>query len=366
MRASQSVESEPAFGAGRMAGLKAWQLLAILAAIAALIVVSIGMARPDPREPKAKPGRGDLAMYIRVIEKVHAGEAYYPAMTADMRAHGYPLKPFPAVRPPQLTVAMAALPDVGARRLALHVLSAVVLLAWAWRLYRDKVPWVLGVAILAALFSGTVTARITNGYAFHEIWAGLWIALSLAVYRPGRFGLSLVFALIGVMLRETTAPFFLVMAFFAWLEGHRREALAWIGGLGLFAVALAAHATTLQHYVQPGDLNSPGWVKFGGWAFVLQVMRWNAVLLLSPHWLAGVAAPVALLGAAMANGTLGKRIGLTVGGYMFAFMLAGRPDNAYWGMMIAPLWPVAVVLVAWGLWRWADRARFRFGASPTT
>lgn len=363
MRASQTVESEPAFGAGRIAGLKAWQVLAILAAVVALIVASVSMARPDPREPKAKPGRGDLAMYIRVIETVHGGEPYYPAMTADMRAHGYPLKPFPAVRPPQLTVAMAALPDVGARRLSLHVLSALVLIAWGWRLIRDKVAWPLGLAVMAALFSGMVTARITNGYAFHEIWAGLWIALSLAVYRPGRYGLSLACAFIGVMLRETTAPFFLVMTFFAWLEGNRREALAWLGGLAVFGVALGAHATTLQQYVQPGDLNSPGWVKFGGWAFVLQVMRWNAVLILSPTWLAGVAAPLAILGAGLANGVLGKRIGLTVGGYMFAFMLAGRPDNAYWGMMIAPLWPVAVVLAGWGLWNWG---RFRFGASATT
>lgn len=363
MGASETIESEAVFGAGRFARLKAWRLLAILAAVVALVVVGIGMARPDPREPRAKAGRGDLAMYTRVIEAVHAGAAYYPAMTADMRANGYPLKPFPAVRPPPLTIAMAALPDVDARRLSLHVLSTVVLIAWGWRLIRDRVPWLLALAVMGALFSGMVTARIANGYGFHEIWASLFIALSLAVYRPGRYGLSLACALAGVMLRETTAPFFLVMAFFAWLDGGRKEALVWLGGLGIFGCALAAHALTLQHYVLPGDLDSPGWVKFGGWGFVLQVMRWNAVLLTSPHWLAGVAAPLAVLGAAMANGVLGKRIGLTVGGYIFAFMLAGRPDNAYWGMMIAPLWPVAVVLAGWGLWTWA---RFRFGASATT
>lgn len=363
MGASTTSDLEPAFGAGRIVGLKAWQVLAILAAVAALIVLSVNMIRPDPREPKAKPGRGDLAMYVRVIEKVHAGEAYYPAMTEDMRANGYPTSPFPAVRPPQLTLAMAALPDVGARRLSIYATFAVVMLAWGVRLIRDRVPWPLALAIMGALFSGTVTARITNGYAFHEIWASLFIALSLAVYRPGRYGLSLACAFVGVMLRETTAPFFLVMAFFAWLEGHRREALIWLAALFVFGATLAAHAVTLQAYVRPGDLTSPGWVKFGGWGFVLHVMRWNAVLITHPMWLAGVAAPLAALGAAMANGVLGKRIGLTVGGYMFAFMLAGRPDNAYWGMMIAPLWPIAVVLAGWGLWRWA---RFRFGAGATT
>jgi hypothetical protein len=168
------------------------------------------------------------------------------------------------------------------------------------------------------------------------------------------------------MLRETAAPFFLVMIFFAALERRWREALAWMAGLGLFAAALAGHALTLQRYVQAGDLASPGWVKFGGWGFVLQVMRWNAILFLSPKWAAGIAAPLALLGAALANGALGKRLGLTVGGYMFAFMLAGRPDNAYWGLMIAPLWPVAIVLAGWSLWRWAHRTRFRFAAAATT
>jgi hypothetical protein len=339
---------------------------ALLLAIAALIVVSLHMARPDPREPKARPGRGDLALYLRVIDKVHAGQPYYLAMTADMRANGYPLTPFPAVRPPELTVAMAALPDASARRLALQGLAALVLAAWAKRLIGERVPWAAGLAIMGALATGMVTAQIPSGYAFHEIWAGLLIALSLALHRPGRWRLSLACALAAVMLRETAAPFFLVMIFFAALERRWREALAWLAGLGLFAAALAAHALTLQHYVQAGDLASPGWVKFGGWGFVLQVMRWNAILFLSAKWAAGIAAPLALLGAALANGALGKRLGLTVGGYMFAFMLAGRPDNAYWGLMIAPLWPVAVVLAGWSLWRWAHRTRFRFAAAATT
>jgi hypothetical protein len=29
--------------------------------------------------------------------------------------------------------------------------------------------------------------------------------------------------------------------------------------------------------------------------------------------------------------------------YGFAFLILGRPDNAYWGLMITPLWPVALV-----------------------
>jgi hypothetical protein len=55
-----------------------------------------------------------------------------------------------------------------------------------------------------------------------------------------------------------------------------------------------------------------------------------------------------LLGLAGWSGAVGSRVGLTVGMYVAAFLFAGRPIHAYWGLMYAPLLPLGLV--------WAPRA----------
>ena len=68
-------------------------------------------------------------------------------------------------------------------------------------------------------------------------------------------------------------------------------------------------------------------------------------------WIAGlgrtgkrllVILPLALLGAAGWRGTVGTRVALTMGAYVFAFSIAGRQDNYYWGLMYAPLMPLGL------------------------
>jgi hypothetical protein len=72
-------------------------------------------------------------------------------------------------------------------------------------------------------------------------------------------------------------------------------------------------------------------------------MKWNGVLFTAPNWPAAVLAPLVLLGLAGAGGPLADRIALVVVGYTCAFMIVGRTDNAYWGLMIAPIWPIGLI-----------------------
>ena len=72
----------------------------------------------------------------------------------------------------------------------------------------------------------------------------------------------------------------------------------------------------------------------------------TAVLLAAPLWVPALAAPLALLGLACRGPTgagLGLRLGVVVLGYTLAFCIVGRPDNDYWGLMIAPLWPLGLI-----------------------
>lgn len=56
-----------------------------------------------------------------------------------------------------------------------------------------------------------------------------------------------------------------------------------------------------------------------------------------------VAAPLALLGLGAWRDPLGKRVALVVFGYIAAFLVVGRPENSYWGLLIAPIWPLGLL-----------------------
>jgi hypothetical protein len=74
----------------------------------------------------------------------------------------------------------------------------------------------------------------------------------------------------------------------------------------------------------------------------MDLAGWNMVGNAGP-WLIALMLPASLLGLTMLRCPLGERVALTVVGYAIAFMAFGRTNNVYWGLMIAPLWPLGVV-----------------------
>ncbi len=323
--------------------LAPWLAALLVTLMSALVVAGLATTLAS-RAPAASLGSGgDAELYRRTILDVSRGQDYYVAAATELRRGGFPLRPFMTVRPPLLAVTLAKLPEA-ARGAALDLLATACILAWAWRL-RDLAaarPWRYGLALLL-LLSGVGTAFAPSAYLFHESWASLLVALSLALYRPQRWGLSLAFGLAAALVRELAAAYLLAMAVLALLEGRRVQAAAWAVALAVFAAALAAHAAAVAGVATPADLRSPGWLGLGGVAFVLRAVRWNVILLAAPPRLAAVAFPPALLGLLCWPGELGRRVGAVVLGYAGAFCVVGRPDNAYWGLMIAPLWPLGMI-----------------------
>ena len=320
-------------------------LAALLLAITAALIVAGACAELAGRPPAPSLGSGgDAELYRRTIQDVSRGQPYYAAAAHQLRQGGFPLRPFMTVRPPLLAVALAKLPGETARGAALALLAAACAFAWAWRLrgMAAAQPRRHGVA-LVLLLSGVSTAFAPSAYLFHESWASLLIALSLALYRPQRWGLSLALGLAAALVRELAAAYLLAMAVLALLEGRRGQAAAWVAALAVFAASLALHAAAVAAVTSPADLRSPGWLGLGGWPFVLQAIRWNVILLAAPLGLTAVAFPPALLGLLCWSGDLGRRIAVVVLGYASAFCIVGRPDNAYWGLMIAPLWPLGLI-----------------------
>jgi hypothetical protein len=333
-------------GADRFASLGPLAARAGLAALLGLVLLGL-IGGAQRFAPGQAPPANDHAIYLRLIDDLHRGESYYPAAVREQRLAGYPLRPFVTVRLPTLAAAMAALPDSGARRLSIEILAVLVVLAWAWRL-RDLAERPVSFAVtIFMIAASTVPAFIDYGYTLHELWSGELIALSLALHDARRWPFSLALALLAVSIRELAAPYLMAMAALALWERRPREAGAWILGIVAFGCALAIHAALLRPLIAAGDQASPGWLSLGGWKYLLALLRWNGALLMAPDWAPALIAPVVLLGLSAAKGPLADRLALVVVGYACAFMIVGRPDTAYWGLMIAPLWPVALI------WAWS-------------
>jgi hypothetical protein len=328
---------------------------AAMALVAVALSIAFGLVgglRGDPHH--IDPRGGDLAFYARVIDDVRAGQPYDAAVMADIRAGDGAVKPFMTVRPPLLAEALARLPDTAVRTLAVRALACLVLIAWFRRLGADSVAARLRWPMLLAMSTGVAMTFAPEAYLMHEVWAGLLIALALALRTPERFLVSVLIGTLAAVMRELAAPFLVAMGAVAFLERRPKEAAAWLAGLLVFAVTLARHAAAVEVLVLPGDLSSTGWVKFGGWPFVLHAMSWNLAALVLPARVIGCVFPLALLGLLVWRDALGRRVALVVAGYVAGLLFVGRDGNFYWGLIITPLWPMGAALapeaLAW-LWR---------------
>ena len=326
-----------------------WRAGAAAATLALLVIlIGIGFANraTSPGDAASAPNAGDIALYKRIIAHVQGGESYYTAAIRELRENNYPLRPFVVVRPPVLAVALAAISDEMVRRALLCVLAAVTFLAWAWRLRAVVSSPVLYALSLTILATGIAPAIVPQAWPLHEVWAGLLIALSLAVRRPNAWIVAVILGVAAAIIRELAAAYLLAMIVMAFKDGWRKEAAAWALGLLIFAAALAVHAHEVNALVTAADPASPSWLHIGGWPFVLQTAQWNLLLEAAPRWLGVIVVPLALAGLTGRRDDLGQRVMLVVFGYVAAFVFVGRDNNSYWGLMIAPLWPLGLV-TAW-------------------
>ncbi len=313
-------------------------LLLLLCAYGAALALQPIAATP---EAKVDLSRTDLALYTRVAERVGQGEGYYPAVVDEQRARNYPLRPVFTVRLPTLAWTIAALgPDGAGLLLRLLMIAAIAALALRLRTAAGSKPlWAAATAIAAA---SMVLLTVPAMTWWHESWAALLIVLSFSCRSSGRWAASVGFGLAALLFRELALPYLCLMAAFALRERNRGEAAAWAAAVLIFLVAYAGHAAALSAHVNAGDPASPGWASAGGWPFVLSLVQRCTLFALMPLPLVALAVPLALLGWASLGGGSGDRGACLLLVYIAAFMLIGRADNFYWGLLIAPLLPLGL------------------------
>lgn len=307
--------------------------LFILASWLALLSPSRPPVSHDPA--KRADDQADIVLYEGIVEGVRHGGNYYQVAADALREGNYPLRPFVTFRLPTLARVEAALPRWGSLAL-LWVLAAGVFAAWYVRLavaLQRIPPRLVAMALLAGGMMAFVQPDLVS---LHETWAGLLVALSLALRRPGWWVEAAAVALAAVLIRETAALYVAVMAALAWIDGQRREAIGWAGVLGILAVAVALHAHAVAQVVRPLDPASPGWAGMLGFGFFVRTETLSTALALFPVWFAAPLVALALVGWASWRDPLALRATATFAAYAVLLSLFGRADTFYWGLMVAP------------------------------
>ncbi|MBQ1497262.1 MAG: hypothetical protein IIZ38_03020 [Sphingomonas sp.] len=320
--------------------------LFLLLSLTALVTVGPPPVSGDPA--KRADDQSDVVLYESIVAGVRHGGGYYEVAADALRAGNYPLRPFVTFRLPGLAMVQAHLPRLATMGL-LYLLVAAVFAVWGSRLRAGMTRWppvAIGLALLAAGLMAFVQPDL---WAFHEIWAGLLVALSLGVRRPGRWIEAVAIALLAMLIRETAALFALVMLAAAWLEGQKREAIGWGVAIACLAVALGFHAWAVGQVTTGTDPASPGWAGLHGYGFFAKAMALSTALRLLPMALAALLVTLSLFGWIGWRDPAAGRVAGTLAAFGLAIALFARPDTFYWALMVAPLSLIGLAFAPDGL-----------------
>lgn len=315
-------------------------LIVLLAAIASAVLPQISATAFGPSETRTAEktqARGDdLLLYKTIIARVAAGEHYYATAAQEQRAGNYPLKPFVTVRLPTLAYLLAWLGPIASYGLLISLLGMTLWAYWH-RLngaFTDSGRRITGVLLIAAGASIVFQPKYA---VLHEVWAGLLIALAVALKGSSRWYLAVLVGAAALMIRELALPCILLMTAFALFERRWRECIAWVALIVLFGVVMTVHASHVAMVVRPDDLSSQGWMNIGGWQGYLRSMRLTSSLRVFPDWAANIGVIIACFGWVSWRSMTGLLGTLLLAGYAIIFMILGRPENFYWGLLNAPM-----------------------------
>jgi hypothetical protein len=330
------------------ATMPSWISRILLVAVFVLVVLPAIPHTPlyIPGERKwgeVETGYTDKVLYKTVVAKLIGGQGYYEAASAEHRLHHYPTSPPQVFREPALAWLLSTL-RFPVLQLALFfgLYGLIIVLYFKEFLAKSSLREKL-IGVTTAT-TGLSIVGITDGVYLHETWAALLIAVSLLSYRRALWWPAIMLGLFACLIRELAASYLIVMALFALREKRWTELFGWLAAIVVFAIAFAFHLSLASGYHQTGDLVSQGWLGFGGWDFAIATAKWNILLHFLPYPLIALALCLGVIGLAGAADARAQRAAVIVGGYLAAFLMVGRPDNYYWGILYAPLLPAGFLL----------------------
>lgn len=306
----------------------------------------------------ATSGNEDLELYTVIAQRVAGGEGYHRVAVEEQRARDFPVRPGIAVRLPTLAHLTAFLGPTGMAVLA-GIIALLTIVAWYRRLGDEPGREEHRTIALMLLMIGALIGMKAQYLVLHEVWAGLLLALSFGLHRPGKWFLAWLAAAAALAIREHALPFVLLMGAMAMFRRDWREMLAWGGLVLAFAVGLGIHLAIVSDLVSPADPASAPWLVLrglGGWTSNITL---SSALYLLPGVIAAPLALLPLLGWAGWKSDAGLFGFLLFAGYGVFFMLADRDSNFYWALVITPWWFMGLVFVPRALKALINSARGR-------
>jgi len=208
----------------------------LLALLVLLAIAAAGLAGA----PSGNDARPAFALDTGLVEGVRHGDGYYNVAADLVRGGGTAARPLVGVRLPTLTAVTAPLPAPVVSAL-LATLALATALAWYERLAPALSRSAARLAAVVLLLAGVAASFRQEAAVTAETWAGLFVALALARWRPGRATEAIGWALAAALIDERAALAIVVMASFAWIGLARREAAGWMAALAVLAVVVAVH-----------------------------------------------------------------------------------------------------------------------------
>jgi hypothetical protein len=278
-------------------------------------------------------------LYRAIVTHVHDGENYYDAAGRELRSQGYPTASCFNWRTPVYAWLIGSLPNPEwARVIVILGALATLFLSYGLMLQESNRMW-MGAAATLLLLGAVNWCVDGDAFLVQELWAGVLIALSVALYGHDRWCAGTLTGLLALFLRELALPYCVIaMALAAWQRRYR-ELVLWVVGFALYAEFLLWHFAEATRHMTLQDRAPGDWVQFGGVPFLLVTVQINAFLFPLPQWISAVYLPLSLLGLIGWRGRTAGRVGLTIAAYLAAFAVAGQPFNNYWGLLYAPLLP---------------------------
>ena len=313
------------------------------------------------KDQEQLPERGrddDLALYDRAIARIAKGENYYDFIAAEHRCGDIRCGQGWRCGCRRWLISTPGLGTPGLIAAGFAILIGIAL-SW-WRRFGEEPGGARYRRIaMALLLVGASLVLNRNFFVLHEQWAGMLLALSLGLHRPGRYWGALAVAALALAIREHSLPFVLLMAAMAFWRGDRREGAAWSALAAVFLAALAVHLRLIAAQALPGDPLSASWIELRGLGGWLSNMILSSNIRSLPHWLSGPLAVLSMLGWASWRSRTGTFATLFFLGYGVLFMIAGRGDNYYWGFMVAPIMLAGLAFAPMGIKALLQSARLR-------
>ncbi|MDP1026666.1 hypothetical protein Q5H91_05545 [Sphingomonas sp. KR1UV-12] len=314
-------------GPTRLATIGRGQARAVLAVLVLVLLLLGALPAADPAPDLTR----QIGFHGAIVDRLrHGGEDYYTATAAALRGSDLPTRPFTAFPLPALATIAGQLSAISLLGL-MAPLIGLVAAAWSRHFARPGPGRSLCFTVALAAAFGVMQS---GNDLLPQLWAGLFIALSLALRRPGRWLESAAIGLAAAIVYEGAALYLAIMALAAWHDDHRREAAIWGGALLATLAVVAVHARAATDAVGTMDATT-GWASAGPLAALDALLTTSGLRVLP----SGVAAPlfaIALAGWCAWRDPLAVRAAATV--IACLVLLAFLPGTAVTtGALVAPL-----------------------------